>query len=500
MSDTITPRLRIKAQPEIAVRAKPVPPPKVRLRVTPALLPMEIELRNTGALVQWRYLGQDWQDLIAIDDLDTTVTVGTVTTLPPGSPAAVVNIGTSKDMVLNFSIPAGIQGIQGNAATIAVGTVTTVGPATPAAVSNAGTANDAVFNFAIPQGAAATLAVGTVTTLTPGSAATVTNVGTSGAAVLNFGIPRGAPGIGDVNGPAGAANGSVAVFDGTSGKLIKDSGVTLGTAASTNTGTSAGNVPLLDGSGQLDTAVIPAIAITDVFVVASQAAMLALAAQKGDIAIRTDLNKSFALQTNIPTILADWKELLTPTDAVLSVAGLTGAIPAANLKTALAITQADVSGLTTTSSPQFTGIELGHATDTTLSRTGAGQIAVEGIPIPSISSTHTLTNKRLNPRVATIASSATPAVNTDSTDIVNITALATAITSMSSGLTGTATVGNVLIYQIKDDGTARAIAWGASFSAKGVALPTTTIANKLLTVGLMWNGSNWGCVGSAQEG
>ena len=195
MSDTITPRLRIKAQPEIAVRAKPVPPPKVRLRVTPALLPMQIELRNTGAMVQWRYLGQDWQDLIAIDDLDTTVTVGSVTTLPPGSPATIANVGTIKDMVLNFGIPAGIQGIQGNAATIAVGTVTTVGPADPAEVTNVGSPNDAIFDFDIPQGAAATVAVGSVTTLAPGAPASVVNVGTPGAAVLNFGLPRGAPGI-----------------------------------------------------------------------------------------------------------------------------------------------------------------------------------------------------------------------------------------------------------------------------------------------------------------
>lgn len=267
MSDTITPRLRIKAQPEFTVRAKPVPPPKVRLRVTPALLPMQIELRNTGTMVQWRYLGEPWQDLIAIDDLDTTVTVGTVTTLPPGSPASVVNVGTVKDMVLNFGIPSGIQGIQGEAATIAVGTVTTVGPATPAAVANVGTPNDAVFNFAIPQGAAATLAVGTVTTLTPGSAATVTNVGTSGAAVLNFGLPRGAPGLvtsvvaganvavdstdpanpivtaaGNVSGPASAVDNRVALFSGATGKLIKDSGVILGDSAARNVGTTAGTI------------------------------------------------------------------------------------------------------------------------------------------------------------------------------------------------------------------------------------------------------------------
>lgn len=35
-------------------------------------------------------------------------------------------------------------------------------------------------------------------------------------------------------------------------------------------------------------------------------------------------------------------------------------------------------GVGTGDSPQFTGIELGHATDTTLTRTGAGDIAIEG--------------------------------------------------------------------------------------------------------------------------
>lgn len=469
MSDTITPRLRIRAQPDITVRAKPVPPPKVRLRVTPALLPIQIELQNTGAMVQWRYLGQDWQDLIAIDDLDTTVTVGTVTALPPGSPATVVNVGTAKDPVFNFGIPQGIQGIQGEAATIAIGTVTTVNAGVPAAVDNVGTPNDAVFDFDIPQGPAATVTIGTVTTLAPGAPATVVNVGTSGAAVLNFGIPQGVPG--DMLGPSSAVNNNVAVFDGTTGKLIKDSGVALGTVASKDTGTGAGNVPILDGGGLLDVAVIPAVAITDVFVVASQAAMLALTAQKGDIAIRTDLNKSFALQTNSPTTLTDWKELLTPTDAVLSVAGLTGAISASALKTALSLVKGDVG--------------LGNVDNTSDSTKN--------------SATATLSNKRFTPRVTSITSSGTPTVNTDNTDIVNITALAAAVTSMTTNLSGTPTVGDVLIYQIKDNGTARAIAWGASFTAKGTALPTTTVISKLLTVAFIWNGSNWGCVGAQQE-
>ncbi len=42
------------------------------------------------------------------------------------------------------------------------------------------------------------------------------------------------------------------------------------------------------------------------------------------------------------------------------------------------LTQADVSGLTTADSPQFTAVNLGHASDTTITRVSAGVIAVEG--------------------------------------------------------------------------------------------------------------------------
>lgn len=144
-------------------------------------------------------------------------------------------------------------------------------------------------------------------------------------------------------------------------------------------------------------------------------------------------------------------------------------------------------------------IELGAASDTTLSRSSAGVLAVEGVVVPSISSTNTLTNKRVTPRVTTITSSATPTVNTDNCDAVDITALAAAITSMTTNLSGTPSNFDKLLYRIKDNGTARAITWGASFVANGVALPTTTVISKLLTVGFIWNGSTWGCVASASE-
>jgi hypothetical protein len=82
----------------------------------------------------------------------------------------------------------------------------------------------------------------------------------------------------------------------------------------------------LDGTGLIPTNQLPALAITQTSVVASQAAMLALTAQVGDIAVRTDVNKSFILTAEPATTLGNWQELLTPTDSVLSVDGNTGAV------------------------------------------------------------------------------------------------------------------------------------------------------------------------------
>lgn len=105
-----------------------------------------------------------------------------------------------------------------------------------------------------------------------------------------------------------------------------DSQLVKGDGSGVSIGTGSGNIPVLNGSGKLSDSVIPSIAITDTFVVATQVAMLALTAEVGDVAIRTDLNKSFILQTSPASVLANWQELKTPTDAVNSVNGQTGAV------------------------------------------------------------------------------------------------------------------------------------------------------------------------------
>ena len=105
-----------------------------------------------------------------------------------------------------------------------------------------------------------------------------------------------------------------------------DSQLVKGDGSGVSIGTGSGNIPVLNGSGKLSDSVIPSIAITDTFVVATQVAMLALTAEVGDVAIRTDLNKSFILQTSPASVLANWQELKTPADAVNSVNGQTGTV------------------------------------------------------------------------------------------------------------------------------------------------------------------------------
>lgn len=81
-----------------------------------------------------------------------------------------------------------------------------------------------------------------------------------------------------------------------------------------------------DLTGTVPTSALPTLAINEVFTVASQAAMLALTAQRGDVAIRTDVSATFILASDSPGTLADWKQLAIPADAVLSVNGQTGIV------------------------------------------------------------------------------------------------------------------------------------------------------------------------------
>lgn len=99
-------------------------------------------------------------------------------------------------------------------------------------------------------------------------------------------------------------------------------------------------------------------------------------------------------------------------------------------------------------------------------------------------------------RVAYITSSATPMYSIDSADSISITALAEAITNMSTYLSGVPYDFMPLTFRIKDNGTSRAIAWGSLFENKGATMPTATTLGKVHTVKFLYNSvtSKFGCI------
>lgn len=88
----------------------------------------------------------------------------------------------------------------------------------------------------------------------------------------------------------------------------------------------ADGILYIDSTGKIPVEFLPPTSITDVFVVDDLSEQLALSAQIGDVAVRTDINKSFILKSSDPSILSNWQELLTPTDSVLSVNGQSGTV------------------------------------------------------------------------------------------------------------------------------------------------------------------------------
>ena len=95
---------------------------------------------------------------------------------------------------------------------------------------------------------------------------------------------------------------------------------------------SAGTGISLSGAGAI---AVTALALSTVQTAASQSAQLALTTQEGDVVVRSDENKSYVRNSGTAGTMADFTLLATPTDAVLSVNGQTGAISAAQIAAAV---------------------------------------------------------------------------------------------------------------------------------------------------------------------
>lgn len=103
------------------------------------------------------------------------------------------------------------------------------------------------------------------------------------------------------------------------------------------------------------------------------------------------------------------------------------------------------------------------------------------------------------PNVQTVTSAAT-VTPTFTNDEVAITAQAAAL--LLANPTGTPVDGKNLVIRIKDNGTAQAITYDTEYRAIGVTLPTTTVINKTIYLGLVYNltDTKWDVVGVSIEG
>lgn len=224
---------------------------------------------------------------------------------------------------------------------------------------------EAFYSAANPDVVEISISIGTVTTGAAGSSATVSIAEpTDGDFTLDFTIPRGDPGAsgngtGDVAGPASATSNAIALFNGVTGKVIKDSAYTI---------TAAGAALLDDAAAS------------------NQRTTLGLGALATSATVGTSMIDNDAVTyAKMQNVSATSRVL----GRITAGAGDVEELTAANVKTVLSLVVADVSGAAPLASPTLTGtpasVTAAADTNTTQIATTAYVIGQKSAstPIPS---------------------------------------------------------------------------------------------------------------------
>ena len=164
-------------------------------------------------------------------------------------------------------------------------------------------------------------------------------------------------------------------------------------------------------NGKIPDSYLPPLAITKTHVVADQNAQNTLVVEEGDVAVRTDLKKSF-----IYTGTA-WQELLSPTDVVLSVNGQTGVI---NL-TAANVGAASIGDVESLTNSVTTFIGTTYATDKL--EIGGDILSLENRAATLETDSHNHTNKSVLDGIVGIQTSITSESSTENNQLATIGAI-----------------------------------------------------------------------------
>ena len=307
---------------------------------------------------------------------------------------------------------------------------------------------------------------------------------------------------GDVSGPASSVDNRVVFFSGTTGKVIKDSGITL-------SGSNTGDQTLAGLGGQPLDATLTALSGADWSLNAIPIGTGADAVAQVAFGANTFPARASAGNLVAKPITDFGLSLVDDADAAAARTTLNlGNVENTALSTWAGSANITTLGAVATGTWDATAIALGKGgTGAALVDPNADRImfwddSTGAVTWLTVGTTLAITGTTLDSvaaRVQAVVSAATVTPAADSDDVVTITAQAEALTLANPS--GTPTQGQKLIVRIKDNATARAISYGTQYRAMGNTLPTTTVVSKTVYLGLIYNSTDtkWDLVAVAQE-